>query len=50
MIENIFEKKFAECLIARTVNNHNEQGEAVGLALVCSGLPASLINRVTSCE
>ncbi|CAD6576287.1 MAG: hypothetical protein TREMPRED_001644 [Tremellales sp. Tagirdzhanova-0007] len=33
MIENIFEKKFAECLIARTVNNHNEQGEAVGLAL-----------------
>ncbi|WWC60483.1 uncharacterized protein I303_103056 [Kwoniella dejecticola CBS 10117] len=33
MIENIFEKGYAECLIARTVNEDGSKGIAVGLAL-----------------
>lgn len=41
MIQNIFEKKYAECLIARTVSQNGDKGEAIGLALVynrCQGL------------
>lgn len=34
MLENVFKKKYAECLIARVVGEDGKLGEAVGLALV----------------
>jgi len=34
MIENIFEKNYAECLIARTVVKGGGKGEAIGHAIV----------------
>jgi hypothetical protein len=34
MIENVFRKKYAECLIARKETSDGSKGEAVGLALV----------------
>ena len=34
MIENIFKKGYAECLIARLATTDGSKGEAVGLALV----------------
>ncbi|RSH92656.1 hypothetical protein EHS25_008101 [Saitozyma podzolica] len=33
MIENVFRKKYAECLIARKETSDGSKGEAVGLAL-----------------
>lgn len=35
MIENVFKKKYAECLILRHTTDAGGKGEAVGLALVC---------------
>lgn len=34
MLENVFKKKYAECLIARIAGEDGKLGEAVGLALV----------------
>jgi hypothetical protein len=34
MSENVFRKKYAECLIARVETSDGSKGEAVGLALV----------------
>ena len=34
MIDNIFERKYAQCLIARCPRDNGSKGEAVGMALV----------------
>jgi hypothetical protein len=34
MVENIFKKGYAECMIARTNTSDGSKGEAIGLALV----------------
>lgn len=43
MIKNVFENKYAECLILRT-----DGGEAVGLALVSSRVQSDEINLTSS--
>jgi len=39
MVENIFKKNYAECMIARVSTTDGSKGQAVGLALV--GLSSS---------
>lgn len=38
MIENVFKKGYAECLILRQASDSGSKGEAVGLALVSGAL------------
>lgn len=44
MIENIFKKKYAECMIARVETTDGSKGQAVGLALV--SLPGAFTDLV----